>query len=599
MNNKIGLGLITCDRIDFFKKSLNSILTCSKNIENFELIVINDGLEKIKSSENIKIIQTNGKIGVGKAKNLALKYLMKKECEHIFLMEDDIVIKDQKAFDLYINTSKITGIKHLNYGLHGNHNRDHLGEPVVRKIVTYKDNITKINLYPNVLGAFSYYHIDCLNKIGLMDEQYYNAMEHVDHTYVAFKAGFHPPFRWFADAFGSENYLEDIVPDHKQSKIRSEENFQETFKKGLDIFIKKHNFSVIGGYGPVEYLYSEEECLKELKKIWKTHNSEKGKGYFKSILDNFWTPKADDIKKNEILNDNTVENIKEKKSDPLPDPKPEIKTEKTEVKMIKKQKIKEGKYGKIGIGVTTYNSEEYFKTLFNSLYDCEYQELVVVNGGNEYKEKYDCDWIQHNHNNYPSVCRNDAVNFLLNRGCDHIFLIEDDMIIKDKNIFEEYIKASINSGLKYFSFTSMAWDSGKPFERTPRLTVNYKNNVSVSFYKNMCNEFTYHHKSCFEKTGLYDTQFRDPFDIDMTYRESQTDYAAPFWWFADITNSDQYIQNNENAKSRLQSDRPDGSREERIKEQWQLFYKKHGKLVQEIPDINKEEVVKFLKKIMK
>lgn len=37
MNNKIGLGLITCDRIDFFTKSLNSVLACSKNISNFEL----------------------------------------------------------------------------------------------------------------------------------------------------------------------------------------------------------------------------------------------------------------------------------------------------------------------------------------------------------------------------------------------------------------------------------------------------------------------------------------------------------------------------------------------------------------------------------
>jgi hypothetical protein len=252
---------------------------------------------------------------------------------------------------------------------------------------------------------------------------------------------------------------------------------------------------------------------------------------------------------------------------------------------------------KIGIGITTYNSEDYFKTLWDSLQCCRYDELVVVNGGEKYKEIYECGWIQHNINYYPSVCRNDAINFLLNRGCEHIFLIEDDMIIKNKNIFNEYIKASQESGLKYFSFTSMSWDSGPIFNRTPRLKVNYKNNVSVSFYRNMCNEFTYHHSSCFQKTGLYDTQFRDPFDIDMAYRESKTDYAAPFWWFADISNSDDFIENNTNAKSRLQSERPDGSREQRIREQWELFYKKHGKLVQEIPDTPEKEVVKFLKTI--
>lgn len=253
--------------------------------------------------------------------------------------------------------------------------------------------------------------------------------------------------------------------------------------------------------------------------------------------------------------------------------------------------------GKIGIGITTYNSEDYFKTLYDSLQvgSGRFDELVVINGGEKYEKQYECDWIQHNLNRYPSVCRNDAISFLLNRDCEHIFIIEDDMIIKNTGIFNQYISASQKSGLKYFSFTSMSWDSGPPFKRTPRLTVNYDESTSISFYRNMCNEFTYHHKSCFEKTGLYDTQFRDPFDIDMAYRESQSNYAAPFWYFADITNSDEYIENNQNAKSRLQSDRPDGSREDRIKEQWILFHKKHGKFVQEIPDMPKEEVIKTLK----
>jgi hypothetical protein len=145
------------------------------------------------------------------------------------------------------------------------------------------------------------------------------------------------------------------------------------------------------------------------------------------------------------------------------------------------------------------------------------------------------------------------------------------MIIKDSNIFDRYIQASKVTGLKYFSYVSTSWESGTPGSRTPRLTVEYSKDVSVSFYKNMCNEFTYHHRTAFEYTGLYDTQFRDPFDIDLAYRESQTDYAAPFWWFADVTNSDKLIENNPTAVSRLQADRPDGSREQRIQEQWKLF----------------------------
>jgi hypothetical protein len=111
----------------------------------------------------------------------------------------------------------------------------------------------------------------------------------------------------------------------------------------------------------------------------------------------------------------------------------------------------------------------------------------------------------------------------------------------------------------------------------------------------MCNEFTYHHRSAFESAGLYDTQFRDPFDIDLAYRESQKSHAAPFWWFADIKGSDNLICNNPVAVSRLQADRPDGSREQRIQEQWKIFVNKHGIMVNQIPDVNKQDVINFLK----
>lgn len=253
--------------------------------------------------------------------------------------------------------------------------------------------------------------------------------------------------------------------------------------------------------------------------------------------------------------------------------------------------------GKIGVGVTTYNSEEYYKALYNSLPLDKIDVLVTVNGGDSYKDEYKGNWIQHSENVYPSVCRNDCINFLLQRNCEHIFIIEDDMILKSEDIFQKYIQASKESGLKYFSFVSTSWESGTPGKRTPRLTVEYKNNVSISFFQNMCNEFTYHHRSCYEKVGLYDSNYRDPWDIDMAYRESQQDYAAPFWWFADVTGSDDLVMNNPSAVSRLQGARTDGSREQRIQKEWEYFIKKHGQHVTQIPNVSKEEVVAKLKRL--
>jgi hypothetical protein len=253
---------------------------------------------------------------------------------------------------------------------------------------------------------------------------------------------------------------------------------------------------------------------------------------------------------------------------------------------------------KIGLGIVTYNSESYFESLYKSLDLNVLDEVVVVNGGNEYEGRYECEWIQHKENKYPAASRNDCIQYLIGKGCDHIFLCEDDMIIKDNKIYQKYIDASEETGLKYFSYVSISAGAGERHKRTPRLTVKYSDDVAISFYGNMCNEFTYHHRSCFEISGLYDVRFRDPFDVDMAYRESQTYYCSPFWWFADIVDSDDYIKNNPVAVSRLQSSsRSDGSREQRIAEQWDLFFRKHGVYVNQITQCTKEEVLDKLRHI--
>ena len=272
-NNKIGIGLITCDRLDFFEKSFSSLRKAINNSENCEFIVINDGKDEIPTVPS-NYIKTKGKEGVAKAKNYALRFLMEKECEHIFLMEDDIEIIDADVFNFYINASNKTGIKHFNYALHGNHNLNHLNQPNVLKTINYPNTDVSIDIYPNVLGAFSYYHIDVLKDVGLMDENFYNAMEHVDHTYQIIKKGYNPPFRYFVDVNESNKYLKDIVPDHKQSKIRSESDFQQVFKKGVDTFIEKNNFSVIHGYGPAEKVATQDEAIKSLREIWKKYHQE-------------------------------------------------------------------------------------------------------------------------------------------------------------------------------------------------------------------------------------------------------------------------------------------------------------------------------------
>jgi glycosyltransferase involved in cell wall biosynthesis len=205
-------------------------------------------------------------VGVAKSKNNAIKYLLDKGCDHIFIIEDDIYIKDPKVFQKYIEASKATGIQHFNFSQHGVMNKtfDGLSTPNPRMIVKYGE--IQVPLYPHCVGAFSYFSRKCLETVGLMDEQYYNACEHMDHTLGIIKAGMHPPFWYFADIENSWEYLGDEPWSLQQSTISSKADHSEVMRAADQVFFKKH------GHYPLQTpLTDEEGVVKSLKEIKKNY----------------------------------------------------------------------------------------------------------------------------------------------------------------------------------------------------------------------------------------------------------------------------------------------------------------------------------------
>lgn len=258
---------------------------------------------------------------------------------------------------------------------------------------------------------------------------------------------------------------------------------------------------------------------------------------------------------------------------------------------------------KIGVGIMSFNSESYFAELYDSIDRDKIHELVVINGGDPYERDYGvCHWIQHDTNKYPSVCRNDAIEKLVELGCEHIFLIEDDMVILDNDIFKKYIHASQKTGLKYLWHVSTSDGAGERDKRTPRITVDYPNGERIAFYMNMCNEFTYHHVSVIGALSSngdnrpYDENMRNGFDVEMTYRESLMPHAPPFRWFPDIVGSDSYIMNNPDAISRLQAN---GDRENTIGKEWEYFQEKHKVAIAEVGSGTEDVLRNKLKMIYK
>ncbi|MEM1283312.1 MAG: hypothetical protein AAGG81_07145 [Chlamydiota bacterium] len=237
MSNKIGVGVITCNRLDFFKQCISSIEAVDA------LVVVNDGApypEENYPTSVEHVIQHEKNMCVGISKNDALRYLLNKGCEHIFLVEDDIEIIDNEVFRKYIKASEITGLKHLNYALHGPLNKDDLGFKKPRFVVNY-DNDISISLNWSCPGAFSYYNKKVIETVGFMDERFQNYWEHLEHSYRMVLQGLLPGFRWWPDIEDSDKYIWDLDQDLSQSEIRKDKSeFKKKYSHSTEVFFDLH-----------------------------------------------------------------------------------------------------------------------------------------------------------------------------------------------------------------------------------------------------------------------------------------------------------------------------------------------------------------------
>lgn len=253
--NKIGLGLITCNKQDRFEQSVARIpdgLDC--------FVVVNDGdpYPDRVYPKGCALIQHQRNKCVGISKNDALRYMIDQDIDHLFLIEDDILIKDPNIFEAYIKAAEVSGIWHLNYGLHGPANKVQTQQgpmnvqerhklrsdtaPNPRATIEYESGI-EIAFYPNCVGAFSYFYRGIIKHIGYHDERFKNCWEHVEHTNRIINAGLHPPFWWFADRADSMNYLDEIPDSIEQSTIAHTPEWMKNFEEGMNWYQHKHGWT--------------------------------------------------------------------------------------------------------------------------------------------------------------------------------------------------------------------------------------------------------------------------------------------------------------------------------------------------------------------
>lgn len=262
---KIGVGVVTCNRINFLEKLIESLQQCSDIIS--DTVIINDGKPISETSlifqENLINNDTN--IGVGKSKNKALRLLLDKGCDYIFLIEDDMIITNRNVFEEYIAAIKETGIQHFMFGYHGPANKNNIsgGVPVPRAVIQYPSG-RKIALNTHCVGSFCVYTRESLLKVGLIDETYVNTWEHISHSLDLVNAGYAPGYWWWPDLANSTDYIREQACSEDSSSIRGTSEWRPNMIKGANHFKSKH------GYSPVEVpSLSLDEIKSKLKLLVK------------------------------------------------------------------------------------------------------------------------------------------------------------------------------------------------------------------------------------------------------------------------------------------------------------------------------------------
>lgn len=236
---KIGIGICTYQRFDRFKECFEHLLKCSRDLD--EIIVIDDCSEKDREKydayfalphpNHVKFFVNESNSGVGVTKNRILKYFYDKDYDYIFTLEDDIDVVSPDFAKKYIEAVEKTGYHYWNFAVHGTYNT-HYG------IKKKEDYIFKV--YPNIVGALSLHTRHLIETVGYYDEDYFNAMEHVDYYYKASLHGLCSPFWTFNDIIDNEFMVVEQANSIVDSAIRPRLDWGSNVEKGYKLFKKKH-----------------------------------------------------------------------------------------------------------------------------------------------------------------------------------------------------------------------------------------------------------------------------------------------------------------------------------------------------------------------
>lgn len=243
---KVGVGIVTCNRQEKFKRLFLQV--AENNAVDQICIVKNrdfdygddDPMLLQEQAKEVKAFHVSEDLGVGHCKNICMKTLLDGDCQHIFIIEDDVFIKDPSVFQVYADTARAFGLGHLNFNRAWNSQAGKFLEPWA----IASNGLFAIEMFERLCGDFQYFTREALEKVGLFDEKdYVNALEHAEHSYRLHLAFEYTPYYAFADIQGSDKYLVDT--GEKSTIDYGSELFSLRVRHGAEAFKKKYGYYMV------------------------------------------------------------------------------------------------------------------------------------------------------------------------------------------------------------------------------------------------------------------------------------------------------------------------------------------------------------------
>lgn len=201
---------------------------------------------------------------------------------------------------------------------------------------------------------------------------------------------------------------------------------------------------------------------------------------------------------------------------------------------------------RIGLGIVTYNRPDYLRQCMTGVMTHLLpfaSHIAICNDGSDPQHKRVYDQIyselpleitifDQKENKGVAHAKNTVLRHLMDKGCEYLFILEDDVIPDSPMAFEGYINAHKASGIHHMMFAHHG--NGNP--------ASFAIRGLVAYYPNCVGAYCFYTRKAIETIGYFDEHFKNAWEhVEHTFRLANAGLTSQFWAFADASDSRNWL----------------------------------------------------------